>query len=100
MLETERTLQARQFRVMRCAVVTHPSRPTIASGVSQELQQFELLLMHEVRSRLTLGLSGAGPRTQKYKQEAPSRVRSRPLVRHASLAHQSRNMGTTAIHAK
>ena len=35
-----------------------------------------------VRPSLTPRLSGAGPRTLKCKQDAPSRVRSRPLVGH------------------
>ena len=34
-----------------------------------------------LRCRPTLGLSGAGPRALKCKQDAPSRVHSRPFVR-------------------
>src|ERR1041384_1046546 len=45
-----------------------------------------------LRCRLTPGLSGAGPRAWTCKQDAPSRVHSRPLVRcHAHTAHSSRN---------
>ena len=33
----------------------------------------------------TLGLTGAGPGVNKCKQDAPSRVRSGPLVRHRKI---------------
>src|SRR5258708_1115362 len=51
MLETQRTLQSCQFRMMKRAVIAPRDSPTAASGVSQELQQFELLLVHRARSR-------------------------------------------------
>src|SRR5579862_1481620 len=37
-------------------------------------------IVHGARSRLTFGMSGAGPSAWKCKQDAPSRVHSRPLV--------------------
>src|SRR4051794_13211215 len=39
-----------------------------------------LRITHRARSWLTLGLSGAGPKALKCKQDAPSRIHSRPLV--------------------